>query len=84
MDTYAVTHTGKDRYGDITAIGVKCVWQLPADTAIQRIESGSEGYYVNWPEKRTNIHVARNGFTKYLRTDRDNTTRNNLDDLPSL
>jgi hypothetical protein len=51
--------------------------------AIQDIESGVHGYYVPWPDGvRTEIRVVNGPNGKYLRTDKDNTTRNNLDDLP--
>lgn len=84
MNRYAVTHSRKDRHGDIIGIGVKGRWYLDSDTAIKRIQSGTEGYYVQWPEKLTDIHVVYGTYGPYLRTDRDGTTRNNLDDLPDL
>lgn len=79
-----VTRTRKDNDGDITAL---CnpgeVWspRSKAD-AIRDIESKVHSYHVQWPEKRTEIRVVNGPTGKYLRTDRDNTTRNNLDDLP--
>lgn len=33
-------------------------------------------------EERSEIRFAHGATGEYLRTDRDNTTRNNLDDLP--
>ena len=79
-----VTHTRKDKDGDITALGNPGeLWspRLKVD-AIRDIESKLHTYYVQWPEKRTEIRVVNGPTGKYLRTDRDNTTRNNLDDLP--
>lgn len=79
-----VTRTGKDRSGDITSL---CkpgeIWspRFKRD-AINDIESGTHNYYVSWPEKSTEIRVVNGSTGKYLRTDRDSTTRNNLDDLP--
>jgi len=54
-----------------------------ADT-IRDIESRAHTYFVQWPEKRTEVRVVQGATGKYLRTDRDSTTRNNLDDLPNL
>ena len=80
-----VSHTGKDRDGDITSLCNPGEFWSPrrkAD-AIQDIENKIHTYYVQWPEgKRTDIHVVNGPTGKYLRTDRDNTSRNNLDDLP--
>jgi len=50
--------------------------------AVRDIDSGTITYYVQWPEKRTEVHVVHT-TPPYLRTDRDGTTRN-LDDLPSF
>ena len=82
--SYRVSHTRKDLRGNITAIGVKGSWELASSTAVQRIENREEAYHVEWPEKRTDIHVAGPSYNRFLRTDRDNTTRNNLEDLPPL
>lgn len=81
-----VTHSRKDRDGDITAIGNPGqLWSpRPKADAIRDIESGAHTYFVQWPERRTEIRVVNGASGKYLRTDRDNTTRNNLDDLPSI
>lgn len=81
-----ITHSRKDRNGDITAVGQPGqVWspRMKAD-AIRDIESRSHTYFVQWPERRTEIRVVQGATGKYLRTDRDATTRNNLDDLPDL
>ena len=79
-----VTRTGKDRDGDITALcnpGRSWSPRSKRD-AIHDIESGIHGYYVPWSSGRTEIHVVNGQTGKYLRTDRDSTSRNNLDDLP--
>ena len=80
-----VTATKKDRQGDITGLcNHSESWspRFKAD-AIADIESGLHEYYVLWPDyKETDIHVVTTQYGKYLRTDRDGTTRNNLDDLP--
>ena len=78
--------TGKDQDGDITALcnsgqswSPRSKWNAIAD-----IEGGLHEYWVPWAKlPETKIHVVtRSNGTKYLRTDRDSTTRNNLDDLP--
>jgi hypothetical protein len=84
MANRAVTKSGKNREGDITAL---C---NPADSwsprqkndAIYDIENGIHTYYVPWTDGPTPIRVVNGPNGKYLRTDRDTTTRNNLDDLP--
>jgi hypothetical protein len=80
-----VNKTGKDEDGDITKLcndGADWSPRSKAD-AIGDIESRSHEYWVSWPgEGETQIHVVRGATGKYLRTDRDDTTDNNLDDLP--
>lgn len=76
-----VRQTGKNSLGDITSL-YDASWgkRLKVD-AISDIESGAYTYYVPWTDGRTDIRVV-NASPKYVRTDRDNTTRNNLLDLP--
>lgn len=85
MARRAVNKTGKDRDGDITRLcnsGESWSPKLKS-SAIFDIESGAHSYYVPWPDgQNTEIHVVAGPNGKYLRTDKDNTTRNNLDDLP--
>jgi hypothetical protein len=79
-----VTQTRKNEEGDITALcnpGSSWSPRLKRD-AIEDITTTRHSYYVQWQEKRTDVHVARGPTGPYLRTDRDSTTRNNLDDLP--
>lgn len=80
-----VTRTRKDRDGDILALcntGQSWSPRQKRD-AIDGIESGRHSYFVRWADgNRTEIRVVNGPTGKYLRTDRDNTTRNNLDDLP--
>ena len=80
-----VTHTGKDSDGDITRLcNAGETWSpRSSSAAIKDIDDQVHTYYVRWSDgKRTNIHVVDGPTGKYLRTDKDNTTRNNLDDLP--
>lgn len=84
MADRAVYKTGKDRDGDITKLcNENQVWSpcSKAD-AIRDIETGTHTYYVPWKSGRTEIQVVNGATGKYLRTDRDNTSKNNLDDLP--
>ena len=79
-----VRKTRKDQDGDILALcndGSDWSPRLKAD-AIRDIETGTHTYHVPWTDGRTEIHVVNGPTGKYLRTDRDETTRNNLDDLP--
>lgn len=85
MATRYVKRTGKNRDGDITSLCNPGEWWSPRSKAgaISDIESNEHQYYVSWPEGKTTIIKVVPGRTgKYLRTDRDSTTRNNLDDLP--
>lgn len=86
MPDRIVTHTRKDASGEITAIGNPGQpWspRLKAD-AIGDIDTGAYRYLVAWPEKQTTIRTVAGPTGKYLRTDRDETTRNNLLDLPNF
>lgn len=84
MAERAVYKTRKDRDGDILALcneGTTWSPRQKAD-AIRDIENGLHSYYVPWADGPTPIRVVNGPKGKYLRTDRDNTQRNNLDDLP--
>ncbi|MXX52654.1 MAG: DUF3892 domain-containing protein [Chloroflexi bacterium] len=83
MADLQVTATQKDMYGDIVAI---CgPWNPPkvskAD-AITYIERGSSRFYAVYGNQSVWVRVVNGPTGKYLRTDADNTTRNNLLDLP--
>ncbi len=86
MAARQVTATRKDRDGDILALcgGTLAAWSPRAkQDAISDIESRMHSYYVSWTDgMRTEIHVVKGSHGKHLRTDRDSSTRNNLDDLP--
>ena len=84
MADRAVRKTGKDRDGDITKLcdsGKSWSPRLKAD-AIRDIDNGIHTYHVPWESGRTEIRVVNGANGKYLRTDSDNTSKNNLDDLP--
>lgn len=84
MADRAVRRTGKDQDGDITALCEAGEHWSPRSKsdAIRDIETGVHTYYVPWKSGRTEIKVVNGSSGKYLRTDRDNTSKNNLDDLP--
>ena len=80
-----VTSTTKDPEGDILALcNQGTTWSPRWKTeAIADIESGAHRYFVSWLNgPTTEVHVVNTQTGKYLRTDRDSTPRNNLDDLP--
>ena len=85
MAARQVTATKKDYDGDILALcNGSAFWSPRAKhLAIADIESGAHSYHVRWSGGAvTGIHVVNGPRGKYLRTDWDATTRNNLDDLP--
>ena len=80
-----VKQTKKDKDGDILALCYSGASWSPRQKkdAISDIENKAHTYYVMWPgNTRTEIRVVNGPTGKYLRTDRDSTARNNLDDLP--
>lgn len=79
-----ITRTKKDQDGDITALcNTGQVWSPRVKLlAINDIESNAYKYYTLDGSKRTYVKVVNGPNGKYLRTDSDNTSRNNLDDLP--
>jgi hypothetical protein len=80
-----VTKSGKDSQGDITRLCSPGQYWSPRSKAdaIRDIETGTNQYYVPWKHSEPSLIRVVNGPTgKYLRTDRDQTTKNNLDDLP--
>ena len=85
MADRAVFKTGKDQDGDITKLcNSGQAWSPRSKAnAISDIENKVHTYYVPWKSGRTEIRVVNDRVKgKYLRTDRDNTSKNNLDDLP--
>ena len=84
MSDRAVRKTRKDQDGDILALcdGASTWSPRTKQDAIHDIENGIHTYYVPWTGGRTEIRVVQGANGKYLRTDRDGTSKNNLDDLP--
>lgn len=85
MATRYVNKTGKDRDGDITRLcraGEAWSPRSKAD-AIRDIDDKVHEYFVSWTDgQKTPIRVVNGAHGKYLRTQRDGSTKNNLDDLP--
>jgi hypothetical protein len=79
-----VTHSRKDEDGDITALcNPGQTWSPRLKSgAISDIETGVHSYYVGSGINEVDIHVVDGPSGKYLRTDPDKTSKNNLDDLP--
>ncbi|MBO0661203.1 DUF3892 domain-containing protein [Jiella sp. MQZ9-1] len=85
MATRYVTATGKDRDGDIIKLCHSEESWSPRSKAdaINDIDNGYHEYKVRWRDGSETVIRVVNGRTgKYLRTDRDSTERNNLDELP--
>jgi hypothetical protein len=84
MASREVTRSGKDQDGDITALCNPGAFWSPRykKSAIADIESGLHQYYVRIKGQVVAIRVVNGPTGKYLRTDPDRTSRNNLDDLP--
>ncbi|WP_103028121.1 DUF3892 domain-containing protein [Salinibacter altiplanensis] len=84
MANRQVSRTDKDRDGDITALCNPYRSWSPRRKrkAIRDIERGRHSYYVRENGRRVEVDVVEEGGDKYLRTDPDAVTANNLDDLP--
>lgn len=80
-----VNKSGKDKDGDITKLCNSSADWSPRQKgdAIRDIENSTHSYWVSWTDgQETEIKVVNGSTGKYLRTLRDGSTRNNLDDLP--
>ena len=79
-----VIKSRKDLNGNITAICNPGEWWSPktSSEAIKEIEEKLYSYYVTVNNQNVDIKVIYGNSGKYLRTDPDKTTKNNLDDLP--
>lgn len=85
MTDRQVTRSRKNAGGDITALCNNGDSWSPRSKAhvISDIESRAHTYTVTWPNgTRTPVKVVDDPKGKYLRTDRDGTKKNNLDELP--
>ncbi len=85
MNERQVSRTGKDMDGDVTKLCHPGSLWSPRSTAsaIADIESRQCTYWVmNRMGGKTYIHVVQRGGKKYLRTDPNDRTCDNLDELP--
>ncbi len=57
-------------------------WTKGEDVVIKEIEDEGREYFVEVDGKRVNVVVRETGGRKYLRTNPDETTKNNLLSLP--
>lgn len=80
-----VTATGKDEDGDITALcNSTSTWlRVSKAKAIQQIEDEDYRYYVKETgTQEVEVRVRTRYGSKYLTTDADSDSANNLDNLP--
>lgn len=79
-----VTKSRKDSNRNITAICNPGEWWSPKTSieVIKEIEEKLYSYHVILSGEKVDIKVIRGETGKYLRTDPDKTTKNNLDELP--
>ena len=85
MAVRQVTATSKDGKGDIIFICNKNEFWFSRSKseAIKDIESGLHSYYVNVEDNMVRVVVVNDPKKgKYLRTDPDKTSKNNLNTLP--
>ena len=83
MSDRRVTSTGKDSYGDITAL---CgPWgRASKAVAITDIEHGWHTYFVqDYYGRRADVHVVNGTSGKYLRSDPNSSCSDNLGSLPN-
>jgi len=86
MTNRRVTASGKDEDGDITALCNSGELWSPRQKsgAISDIEAGSYRYYVRDTQgNETDVKVGNRAGAKYLYTVPDNSSANNLDNLPN-
>ena len=81
MADLQVTGSGKDQDGDITSLCGS--WGRTSKAqAIREIEGRVHRYYVAEASPAVSVKVRTRGRTKYLTTEADGRSRNNLDNLP--
>jgi len=57
-------------------------WKISLNQAIEGIEKGTLTFYVNLNRVKVNVIIAEKLGNKYLKTEADNTEKNNLLELP--
>jgi hypothetical protein len=80
-----VTVAGRDRHGYITHLENPGEPWSPRSCSdvILDLELGQYSYFVQWPDRKTEVRDVEDSGGKYLRTDRDSSARNDLLDLPA-
>lgn len=81
---YTVTHSRKDRDGDIIGLGKPADWYDTSQKIINHIESGRHTFIVAVGGRWVNVIVKQGTYRKYLATTADGFGRNNLDNLPPM
>ena len=71
-----------DPHERIEYIGYQGKWKLSEDSAIRRIKTGSESFYIVVNGREANFVVAVHNHREYLKTDADGYAPNNLLSLP--
>jgi hypothetical protein len=76
-----IIRDGSDPDRRIDSVGASG-WTKSEDAVIEEIENGTESYFVDVNGNEVGVEVADREGVKYLRTDADETTENNLLSLP--
>ncbi len=81
-----ITHTYKDQSGAITHVSNPGEWWSPQTVALtcSHIWSRDVSYYVDAAGWRAQVDAVRGPSGPYLRTYADETSMNNLENLPVL
>ena len=88
-----VTHTGKDEDGNITKLcnsgqdwksrsKAGAISDIENGTHTYFVKNGINRYFVKTGINRSDIHVVKGSSGKYLRSDPDSSSSNNLDNMP--
>lgn len=73
-------HERIQNIGGVNADGTR--WRLAEEAAIQGIEAAKWSFYTRGGGEVANVIIATHLGRKYLKTDRDTTTKDNLLSLP--
>lgn len=79
-----IKNVRKDQDADITDAGVKGQWEWTVSQIVSSIDSGSNTFFVNCPQRADVLVGVTSAGRKFLKTTADTTTENNLDNLPPL